>query len=117
MKELHELIKRLEVEINKTSTGELRNLLCDVNIMLQQQVLNTINTTLRFYPIEEDSVKELVIDYYAIKWLNANWYYKNGKINEKYGTAPVLKAVKWAKTQLNTMNAKLLLNLLEKRVS
>jgi len=40
MIEIEELIKRLETEINKTSTGELRNLLCDVNIVLQHQVLN-----------------------------------------------------------------------------
>ncbi len=40
MKEIQELIKRVEVEINKTPTGELRNLLCDANIVLQQQALN-----------------------------------------------------------------------------
>lgn len=40
MKEIQELIKRVEVEINKTPTGELRNLLCDTNIVLQQQALN-----------------------------------------------------------------------------
>jgi len=34
MEEITELIKRVEVEINKTPTGELRNLLCDVNIVL-----------------------------------------------------------------------------------
>jgi len=40
MKEIQELIKRVEAEINKTPTGELRNLLCDANIVLQQQALN-----------------------------------------------------------------------------
>ncbi len=40
MKELQKLIKKVEVEINKTPTGELRNLLCDANIVLQQQALN-----------------------------------------------------------------------------
>jgi hypothetical protein len=35
MNETQELIKRVELEILKTPTGELRNLLCDVNIMLQ----------------------------------------------------------------------------------
>jgi hypothetical protein len=40
VKEIQELIKRVEAEINKTPTGELRNLLCDVNIVLQQQTLN-----------------------------------------------------------------------------
>ena len=40
MKQIQELIKRLESEINKTPTGELRNLLCDANIVLQQQALN-----------------------------------------------------------------------------
>jgi hypothetical protein len=40
MKELQELIKRVEVEINKTPSGELRNLLCDANITLQKQALN-----------------------------------------------------------------------------
>lgn len=32
---MKDLIKRVEREINKTPTGELRNLLCDVNIVLQ----------------------------------------------------------------------------------
>lgn len=40
MKEIQELIKRVEVEINKTPTGVLRNLLCDINILLQQQIQN-----------------------------------------------------------------------------
>lgn len=40
MKEIQELIKRVEVEINKTPTGDLRNLLCDTNIVLHQQALN-----------------------------------------------------------------------------
>lgn len=40
MKEIQELIKRVEVEINKTPTGDLRNLLCDANIVLHQQALN-----------------------------------------------------------------------------
>jgi hypothetical protein len=39
MKELQELIKRIESEIAKTPTGELRNLLCDANIMLQSKML------------------------------------------------------------------------------
>lgn len=43
MKEIEELIKRVEIEINKTPTGELRNLLCDINIVLQQQILNITN--------------------------------------------------------------------------
>jgi hypothetical protein len=36
---IRRLINKVEVEINKTPTGELRNLLCDVNIMLQEQTL------------------------------------------------------------------------------
>ena len=40
MKEIQELIKRVEAEISKTPTGKLRNLLCDANIVLQQQALN-----------------------------------------------------------------------------
>lgn len=34
MKEIENLIKRLNNEINKTPTGESRNLLSDVNIVL-----------------------------------------------------------------------------------
>jgi hypothetical protein len=37
--EINELVKRLEAEISNTPTGELRNLLCDANIMIQ--ALNT----------------------------------------------------------------------------
>jgi hypothetical protein len=33
--EITELIKRLETEISKTPTGELRNLLCEANITIQ----------------------------------------------------------------------------------
>lgn len=40
-KEREKLVKRIENEINKTPTGELRNLLCDVNITIQ-----TLNSTL-----------------------------------------------------------------------
>ena len=39
MKELQNLIKRVEAEINKTPSGNLRNLLCDANILLQKQAL------------------------------------------------------------------------------
>jgi hypothetical protein len=72
---------------------------------------------LRFFSLEDDSAKALVIDYYAAKWLNDNGYYKDGQLNEKHGTAPILTAVKWAERQLNTQDAELLLNLLEKRVT
>ena len=75
------------------------------------------NVMLRFSSIEDDSAKALVIDYYAVKWLNNNGYYKDGNLNEQCGTAPILTAVKWAERQLNTVDAQLLLNLLEKRVS
>ena len=39
MKELRDLIKRVEAEINETPSGNLRNLLCDANILLQKQAL------------------------------------------------------------------------------
>ncbi|KKN88734.1 hypothetical protein LCGC14_0246250 [marine sediment metagenome] len=36
MKEqIEEVTKRLEIEINRTPTGKLRELLCDANILLQ----------------------------------------------------------------------------------
>lgn len=34
--EIKELIGRIESEINRTPTGDLRNLLCDTNIAIQQ---------------------------------------------------------------------------------
>lgn len=40
MEEIQELVKRLELEILKTPTGELRDLLCDANIVIQYKVLN-----------------------------------------------------------------------------
>lgn len=43
MKEIIELIKRLEIEIEKTPTGELRNLLCDVNIVIHHKALDDVN--------------------------------------------------------------------------
>ena len=39
MEATNELIKRIENEINKTPTGELRNLLCDANVLIQYQLL------------------------------------------------------------------------------
>ena len=83
----------------------------------QLKLLGIADVMLRFSSIEDDSAKALVIDYYAVKWLNDNGYYKDGKLNEEYGTAPILTAVKWAERQLNTVDAELLLNLLEKRVT
>ena len=42
MKEIVEgLVKRLEVEISGTPTGELRNLLCDTNIIIQTLLEDT----------------------------------------------------------------------------
>ena len=43
IKEKQDLIKRLELEISKTPTGELRNLLCDLNIILQHQLWHQKN--------------------------------------------------------------------------
>lgn len=39
IKEQQVLEKRLEELINKTPTGELRNLLCDINIELQRKTM------------------------------------------------------------------------------
>lgn len=48
MEGTEELIKRLETEINKTPTGDLRNLLCDANIVIQSLT-----------PKEEDNTKKI----------------------------------------------------------
>lgn len=45
---MQELIKRVESEINKTPTGELRNLLCDANIAIQSLIKNELSETQRF---------------------------------------------------------------------
>jgi len=37
MEEIQKIIEKLEVEINKTPTSELRNLLCDINIIFHLQ--------------------------------------------------------------------------------
>ena len=42
-REMIELVKRVEAEISKTPTGELRNLLCDVNIMMQTLNMHNSN--------------------------------------------------------------------------
>jgi len=39
-----ELIKRIESQISATPTGDLRNLLCDVNITIQVLTLSVKNT-------------------------------------------------------------------------
>lgn len=88
-----------------------------MNELNEKPTLPIHGVMLRFSSVDDDSAKALVIDYYAVKWLNDNGYYKDGQLNEQYGTAPILTAVKWAERQLNTTEAKLLLNLLEKRVS
>ncbi len=38
MEEINDLIKRIESEINKTPTGDLRNILTDANIVLHSYV-------------------------------------------------------------------------------
>lgn len=67
--ETEELIKRVEAEINKTPTGELRNLLCDANIVLQHQALNIAAVSKQ---------SEQLIDFF--KWLND---YEELKYTEK----------------------------------
>jgi len=61
MKELEGLIKRLEAEINETPSGELRNLLCDANILLQKNSLISPDTS---------NQKELLMDYELKIWIN-----------------------------------------------
>ena len=48
MENIKELIKRIEVEINKTPSGELRNLLCDINIVIQALNIPYINNSVAF---------------------------------------------------------------------
>lgn len=40
MDEIQELIERVETKIVTTPTGGLRDLLCDINIVLHQQIIN-----------------------------------------------------------------------------
>ena len=55
-KEITELVKRLEAEISNTPTGELRNLLCDVNITIQ--TLN-VPSVIHCFDLKPDFVKAL----------------------------------------------------------
>ena len=41
MKEIKKLLSRLEMEISKTPTSDLRNLLCDANIVIRELLSNT----------------------------------------------------------------------------
>lgn len=51
---MKELIKRIESEINKTPTGELRNLLCDANIAIQSLIQKEfIPTSSQYHVIEK----------------------------------------------------------------
>lgn len=40
MDDIQKLIKRVETEISTTPTGDIRDLLCDINIVLHQQIIN-----------------------------------------------------------------------------
>lgn len=69
MKEIEGLIERLETEINKTPTGELRNLLCDANIILQQQIYDNNK-------IKEDKI--LLVTFYEKTYQLTNDEIKDG---------------------------------------
>ena len=65
MEATNELIKRIENEINKTPTGELRNLLCDANVLIQYQLLKEKSSI--------DQLKELkTISNNILSFLNSN---------------------------------------------
>lgn len=53
-KEVTELVKRLEIEINKTPTGELRNLLCDANITILALAMPAVIKSLPYKKVIKD---------------------------------------------------------------
>lgn len=116
MKEVIKILKKERKKIENQFEIDSADLKKMAEIDQALQLLQG-DVMLRFSSVDADSAKAVVIDYYSLKWLNDNGYYKDGHLNEQYGTAPILTAVKFAERQLNTTDAKLLLNLLEKRVS
>ncbi len=51
------LIKRIEDEINKTPTSELRNLLCDINILIQTTRIKKPKSFLHNHPFTETKLQ------------------------------------------------------------
>ena len=83
MNEETKLLKRIEVEINKTPTGELRNLLCDINIALltaHTEKDMPSDEEIRIYVDEEVNLFEIktnedvinLLYYYTKQLLNKN---------------------------------------------
>lgn len=71
---MKDLIRRVENEINKTPTGELRNLLCDINIVLQSTP--TVQPDM-FYVVANNFTNGFKTYENAQKYLNGNFCSKN----------------------------------------
>lgn len=98
MEEIGNLIKRVESEINKTPTGKLRNLLCDVNIVLQYEQLDTNDFVHKF-----DKYQDAYEDF--LRWCLDN----NGKMPMSEWTAK--KAKEFKKRGLDNFFNDLVINL------
>lgn len=76
---------------------------------------NEANDDMRF-STEDDSIKNIVLDYNVLQYLNERGYYENGTLKEYMGTAPIYQAVKYAESVMDSVNNRLLYGLLEKRL-
>lgn len=65
------LIERLEQEINRTPSGELRNLLTDVNIILQSKL--EVNEFALGDVVGRS--EQLICEHKHIMWINNDWKY------------------------------------------
>lgn len=89
---MKDLIRRVESQINKTPTGELRNLLCDVNIVLQSTPTVQPNY---FYVVANNSEDGLDQITNGLKSYEEAIKYKNGNFcSKKFPNAFIVSTLK-----------------------
>lgn len=89
---MEDLMRRVELEINKTPTGELRNLLCDINIILR--TIPTVQPDL-FYVVANNSEDGLDQITNGLKSYEEAIKYKNGNFcSKKFPNAFIVSTLK-----------------------
>lgn len=83
MKKDESIIKKIEAEINKTPTGVLRNLLCDLNIAVQSQQLKLKETI--------QLIEENLVDNNACRYDHNGWCQTHNMTQEEDFKCPMIR--------------------------
>lgn len=83
MEEIESTIKKVEIEINKTPTGVLRNLLCDLNIVVLTQQLQ-LKETIKL-------MKENLVDDTKCRYDHNGWCQTHNMEQEEDYKCPMIR--------------------------